>query len=215
MQNAKPPLTVDAFIDYICPFCYIGSARLLRPSGGLAEHFSLSVNWHFIEIHPETPADGMPLAALGYPPDQWARMMENLHAMAARDGIEIAERQFTTNSRAALRLAEAATDCGDEIFSRLHESLFAAFFSQRENIGDGDVLRRLGREAGLDQARIEAALAGDAALEARLARHAQMAAVLGVRGVPAYVIGDQLISGCVDVALLRRAAEDALRGARG
>jgi len=215
MQNENRPLSVDVFIDYICPFCYIGSARLLRLSAGLGGRFTLCVNWHFIEIHPETPAEGMPLEALGYAPDQWARMMENLYAMAARDGIEIAERQFTTNSRAALRLAEAASDCGDEIFARLHAALFAAFFTRRENIGDGELLRRLGREAGVDEARIEAALAGDATLESRLARHAQMAAVLGVRGVPAFVIGDRLISGCVDAALLERVAEESLRDARG
>lgn len=32
----------------------------------------------FLEIHPETPAEGRPVSELGYPPEQWARMMENL-----------------------------------------------------------------------------------------------------------------------------------------
>lgn len=204
MQNEKPPLTVSVFADYICPFCYIGSARLLR----LREHYALDVDWCFVEIHPETPASGMPLEALGYPPQQWARMMRNLYDMASRDGILIAERQFTTNSRQALRLAEAAKDCGDEVFYALHEALFASFFGERENIGDPLILQRLAQEAGMPAASIERALIGNPELEARMLAHRRRATSLGIGGVPAFIIGDHLLSGCVDYPTLERAAQD-------
>ncbi len=45
---------------------------------------------------------------LGYPPEQWARMMENLERMGKAEGIVFSERTFTTNSHKALLLAEAA-----------------------------------------------------------------------------------------------------------
>ena len=53
----KPVLLATVFSDYICPFCYIGDLRLDR----LREHFDLKINWMLLEIHPETPAGGMPI----------------------------------------------------------------------------------------------------------------------------------------------------------
>lgn len=51
---AKPTLLVSVFSDYICPFCYGGSHRLLR----LRRRCELQVNWCGLEIHPETPPFG-------------------------------------------------------------------------------------------------------------------------------------------------------------
>jgi len=40
MEQAKPELKVTVFSDYICPFCYIGSRRLLR----LNDDYDLKIN---------------------------------------------------------------------------------------------------------------------------------------------------------------------------
>ncbi len=61
-DSSKPTLLATVFTDYICPFCYVGDVRLDR----LREHFDLKINWCFLEIHPETPAEGMDTSALGY-----------------------------------------------------------------------------------------------------------------------------------------------------
>ena len=82
----------------------MGERRLAR----LNEEFDVRVERRFLEIHPETPAEGRPISELGYPPDQWARMMENLERMGNEEGIVFSERAFTTNSHKALLLAEAA-----------------------------------------------------------------------------------------------------------
>ena len=72
----------------------------------------MHVERRFLEIHPETPAEGRPVSELGYPPDQWARMMENLERMGRAEGIVFSERTFTTNSHKSLLLAEAAKEEG-------------------------------------------------------------------------------------------------------
>ena len=82
----------------------MGERRLVR----LSEEFDVHVERRFLEIHPETPAEGRPVSELGYPPEQWARMMENLERMGKAEGIVFSERTFTTNSHKALLLAEAA-----------------------------------------------------------------------------------------------------------
>src|SRR3989344_3617893 len=136
MEQAKPELKVTVFSDYICPFCYIGSRRLLR----LNDDYDLKINWCGLEIHPDTPAEGMPIARLGYPTEQWAQMMAALRKLAEEENIELGEHDFTTNSRKALLLSEAAKQAGREVFYALHERLFHAFFSEGKNIGDEQVL---------------------------------------------------------------------------
>ena len=72
----------------------------------LSEDFDVHVDRRFLEIHPETPAEGRPVSELGYPPDQWARMMENLNRMGKAEGIVFSDRTFTTNPKVLLTRAQ-------------------------------------------------------------------------------------------------------------
>ena len=201
---AKPELPVAVFSDYICPFCYIGERRLAR----LAEHFDLNVDWRFLEIHPDTPPEGMPLSELGYRPDQWRQMMENLSRMAGEENIPLAAREFTTNSRKALLLAEAAKEEGAEVFRSLNEKLFAAFFAEGRNIGDDAVLRRLAEEAGVPPVVVDRAWS-DPAFGERLRANQAEAFRLGIRGVPTFLVGKRILVGAVSAETLLSAAREA------
>jgi len=201
MSAEKPELKVSVFSDYICPFCYIGSRRLLR----LEQDYDLKVNWAGLEIHPETPPEGMPIERLGYPKGQWAQMMAALREMAAEEGIELEDHDFTTNSHRALLLAEATKHAGHEIFYALHERLFHAFFSQGKNIGDEGVLRALAAEAGVPEEIVNVAWHNQD-YENRLQLNLQQARELGVRGTPTFVFGEQVLVGAVSVADLQEAA---------
>jgi predicted DsbA family dithiol-disulfide isomerase len=201
-KKTKAPLKVTVFSDYICPFCYVGDARLEK----LKQHFDLDVDWSFFEIHPDNPAEGKPVSELGYPPLQWQRMMANLEAMATADGLELAPRSFTTNSHRALLLAESAKELDGAIFERLHKRLFIAYFVEQKNIGDENVLRELAREVGMPDKAVDRALT-DEAYERRLEQQQTRAAMLGIQGVPGFLIGEYLVSGAVPVETLITAAE--------
>jgi predicted DsbA family dithiol-disulfide isomerase len=202
MRAQKPKLNVQVFSDYICPFCFIGSLRLLR----LSNAFDLQVAWQGIELHPETPPTGMPVSELGYPAQQWLEMMNHLRGLAAEDGIMLAELDFTTNSRKALLLAEAAKEAGRTIFYRVHARLFRAMHTEGLNIGDERTLRRLAGEAGLADELVEAAWRQERFAN-RLRASTQEALRLGIKGVPTYVIGEQVITGAVSFEELYEAAE--------
>ena len=159
VRESKPALKVTVFSDYICPFCYVGAARLER----LREHYDLRVNWCFIEIHPETSPAGEPVAVLNYAADTWQRMMAGLRELAREEVLVYREHDFTTNSHAALQLAEVAKFTDRDVFYRLHTSLFAALFQRGDNIGDRAVLRRLGREAGMSERQVEQGWTDEAA----------------------------------------------------
>ena len=177
--TSKPALLATVFTDYICPFCYVGDVRLQR----LREHFDLKINWCFLEIHPETPAEGMRTAALGYSDPLWKQMMDNLAAMAKADGIHFLPHDFTSNSHKSLLLAEATREAGVEVFYRLHRRLFEAFFSEGMNIGDEVVLRDIAQQAEVPDDVLLRAWS-DAKYEQRLEDYQAAARELDVTATP-------------------------------
>lgn len=199
----KSVLKLSVFSDYICPFCYIGSRRVLR----LGEEYDLKVNWCGLEIHPDTPATGVPVEDLGYEPQRWREMMDALKAMAAEERIPLVEHSFTTNSRKALLLAEAAKQAGREVFYALHERLFSAFFCEGRNIGDEQVLRSLADETNVPGELVEAAWTEPQYGE-RLTFNLRSAVELNIGGTPAYVFGRRLVTGAVPYAQLAGAAAE-------
>ena len=172
----------------------------------------MHVERRFLEIHPETPAEGMPVSELGYPPERWVRMMENLNRMGEAEGIVFSDRTFTTNSHMSLLLAEAAKEEGKEIFEALNEGLFRAYFTEGRNIGDPQVLRDVAQAVGVSSGRIGQAWS-DAAYEKRLARDHEAAAEIGITGIPTFIVdGRWIIEGAVPVEMLREVAQKIASG---
>jgi len=203
-QPQSAPLGVSVFSDYICPFCYIGHLRLAR----LAAERTLAVDWRFLEIHPDNPPEGRPVAELGYPPQHWEMLMVNLARMAAEEGVALAERTFTTNSRQALKLAQAVRERQPEAFEALNARLYEAYFVHRENVGDPGVLQALADSLGIDPSVVERAW-HDAHYDQVLADNQREAARLGINGTPSYVFGDRVYSGAIPLHMMRRAAQEA------
>jgi predicted DsbA family dithiol-disulfide isomerase len=186
----------------------VGERRLAR----LSEEFDVHVERRFLEIHPETPAEGRPVSELGYPPGQWARMMENLERMGRAEGITFSGRTFTTNSHKALLLAEAAKEEGPEVFEALNEGLFRAYFTEGRNIGDPQVLRDVAHVAGVPAGRTRQAWS-DAAYEERLARDHAAAAEVGITGIPTFIVdGRWILEGAVPVEMLIEVAQKIAAG---
>ena len=203
MKN--PPVTVSVYSDYICPFCYIGYLRLEK----LKQDYDLEVDWRFMEIHPDNPEQGRPLSELGYPPQHWAMLMENLKRMAKEEGVELAERTFTTNSRRALKLAHAVASEQPELFEALNKELYEAYFLRRVNIGDPETLRQLAKDIGVSESLIDRAWT-DPAYEQVLMDNLHSAGMKNIHGTPTYVFGSDIYSGAIPVSTLRQAVERSL-----
>ncbi len=155
-----------------------------------------------MEIHPETPPQGVPMTAR-FRQEDIDRMMGHLRTMGAPFGITFADRPFLSNSRPALMAAEFARDQGK--FQPFHESLFAAYFSQGLDIGSLDVLRQLGLDAGLDAEAMEDAIKSGRYLP-RLQEAQEEASRAGVTGVPTFVIGNKkTIVGAQPLDVFRKA----------
>lgn len=202
-QTTKTPLNIAVYSDYICPFCYIGYLRLEK----LRDHYDIDVDWRFLEIHPDNPPEGKPVTELGYPPRHWQMLMANLARMAAEEGVTLAERTFTTNSRRALKLAQAVREHQPGVFDALNRMLYEAYFLRRENIGDPRVLESVAATCGVEPEIVERAWT-DGHFDEVLDNNQHAAGRLQITGTPSYVFGRQVYSGAIPVDMLRRAAAE-------
>ena len=204
-DQQKPQLRVTLFTDYICPFCYIGDLRLQH----LQNDYEVLVNFRFIEIHPDTPAQGTTIDTLDYSDEQWQGMMDGLVEMAREEGITLAPVRMLANSHRALLLAEAVKKEGRDIFYAFNQALYREYFLSGRNIGDVEVLRKIAQDSGVSDSVIENAWS-DAELEKILQMNMNMAVKAEVSGTPTFFIGQQRLTGAVPVSTLRQAAEAAI-----
>lgn len=91
-------------------------------------------------------------------------------------------------------------------YARFHDALYAA------GRPDSATIAAAARAAGLDPADL-ARVGATPAVTAELSRNIELARSLGVTGTPAWVVGDQTLSGAVGYAALKKAITDA-RAAR-
>ena len=204
-DQQKPLLRVTLFTDYICPFCYIGDLRLQH----LQNDYEVLVNFRFIEIHPDTPAQGTTIDTLDYSDEQWQGMMDGLVEMAREEDITFAPVRMLANSHRALLLAEAVKKEGRDIFYAFNQALYREYFLSGRNIGDVEVLRKIAQDSGVSDSVIENAWS-DAELEKILQMNMKMAVKAEVSGTPTFFIGQQRLTGAVPVSTLRQAAEAAI-----
>ncbi|MEJ5977179.1 DsbA family protein [Novosphingobium sp. PS1R-30] len=110
---------------------------------------------------------------------------------------------LSPRSADAAKMALAAAEQGK--YAAFHHAMFAAGQPGPETI------QAAAQAAGLDLARAQRVIA-DPRIETELARNIDFARQLGFNGTPAWIAGDQLLSGAVGQARLAEAIEAAKKG---
>ena len=168
----------------------------------LRKEFDIDDTWVDIEIHPETPAEGMSLAERFAGRDVSA-MYAALRARGAQFGLEMNQVARLSNSRLATAAGEYARD--HDSYPEFSRAVFEAYFARGEDIGDVDVLARCAIAAGLDADDLRAALADDRYAD-RLDAAMHEAAAAGVSGVPTFIVGGrERVVGAQPLEVLRAA----------
>jgi predicted DsbA family dithiol-disulfide isomerase len=158
------------------------------------------------ELNPDLPPEGVDrmsyLAARAGSKERLAQAEAELRRQGESSGIDfrfdLIERMPNTR-RSHLLIAHAAR-CGRQ--AALNDRIMRAYFEEGRDIGDIEVLVRLGVEAGLDERQTRSALVLRSGQDGVIAaeRHA---AVLGITGVPTFVFdGQYTISGAQEVGSL-------------
>lgn len=139
---------------------------------------------HF-PLHPDTPQEGRELAPWyaqrGRDPVQmYQEMKERMDA----EGLPYEMRTHTYNSRLAQELGKwADTQPGGWA---IHDALYRAYFVDRRNIGDPEVLVEIAEKVGLDGAGARKVL-DERRFKDEVDRDWQKSASYGVTGVPTFV----------------------------
>lgn len=184
---------LDILSDPICPWCYIGKARLDRALEQRANH-PFTIEWHPFQLNPEMPKEGMDRRAYleakfggkdgafeAYKP-----VVE--HAKNAGLEIEFDKIARTPNTMDAHRLIHWAGVEGRQ--TAVVSSLFRAYFKEGRDIGNAEVLADIADSAGMDAAAVLRLLASDADV-ASISERDQHSRAMGVTSVPTYIVASQ------------------------
>ena len=202
-MSASSPVEIEVFSDYVCPWCYLSSARVQR----LKNEHGVRVKWRAFPLHPETPQEGRTLEELfaGRNYDI-PKMQAQMRARMAAEGLPYGERKKTFNSRLAQELAKwADTQPGGEA---IHEALFKAYFVDGRNVGDTDVLLDVVKTIGLPVEEARKVLAERSFKDAVDADWKQ-AHEYGITGVPTFIAGGQGVVGAQPYETLEQLVEAA------
>ncbi|XPP26519.1 MAG: DsbA family oxidoreductase [Leucobacter sp.] len=191
-------IRVDIWSDIACPWCYIGKRRFEAGAAAFrAQHpdVEIEVESHSYELAPDTPDDysGSEIDFLvkhkGMPREQVEQMLAQMTGMAAAEGIVFDfERLRHANTRRAHRVLHLAKAQG--LQAALLERLFRAYFTEGREVSDPDTLAELGEEVGLDPESVRSAFE-DEQLEEAVDRDITRARMLGVQGVPFFLLDQQ------------------------
>ncbi len=189
-MTSDAPRTLDILSDPICPWCYIGKARLdeaLRDGPAMA----LDIHWRAYQLNPDMPEGGMGRTAylerkFGGP--EGARSVYGRIEQAVRDAglpLDFSKIERTPNTLDAHRLIRWARTTGKQ--EAVVDALFLAYFAEGVDIGDRDALVEIGAAQGMDPELLRRLYAEDAD-RALLLNEDALAREMGVTGVPCFVL---------------------------
>ncbi|WP_421704107.1 DsbA family oxidoreductase [Aliiroseovarius sp.] len=186
-------IPLHIFSDPICPWCYIGKARLDRALEARPQH-PLTIQWHPFQLNPDMPAGGMDrreyLEAKFGGKEGAVRAYMPVVEEAAASGLEIDFEAIkrTPNTLDAHRLIHWASIEGRQ--TAAVSKLFKGYFNEGRDIGDRATLATIAGEIGMDGDMVTRLLASDADADDIRARDAD-ARHKGVNSVPTFVIANQ------------------------
>ncbi|THV25169.1 DsbA family oxidoreductase [Peteryoungia ipomoeae] len=189
-------ITIDLVSDVVCPWCYLGKARLDLAIAEVQDEIGIDVNWRPYQLNPDYPPEGVEhqveLAKKLGGKEQMDRAHAHLRQLGAEVGIyfDFDAIKVGPNTLDAHRLIHWAGQESREAQTKVVDLLFKANFEQGRNIGDQTVLLDIAAEAGLSRAVIESLLSGDADVDHVLAE-VEAAKQMGVNGVPFFIFDQQ------------------------
>jgi predicted DsbA family dithiol-disulfide isomerase len=206
-------MRVDIWSDVVCPWCYVGKARLEKALASHPRGAEAEVVYHAYELDPSYPADqhetNLQLLSrkYGMAPEQARQADGQVAALARAEGLGFdAERPvgntFDIHRVIRLGLAEGVQR---ELVGAVNE----AYFARARQVFDPAVLSEVAAGAGLDRAAVTRVLDGGGYADDVRQDEAQ-ARQLGISGVPFFVFDQQLgVSGAQSTELFTQAFDQA------
>lgn len=189
-------LTIDIVSDVVCPWCYLGKARLDLAIAEVLDTVSIDINWRPYQLNPDYPPEGVDqqveLAKKLGGKENMDRAHAQLEALGRDVGIafDFKAIKIGPNTLDAHRLIHWAGQENREIQGKVVSALFKANFEEGRNVGDKTVLIEIAVASGLSADIVSALLGGDADIE-HIKDEVDSARQMGVTGVPFFIVDQQ------------------------
>ncbi|MDE1991386.1 MAG: DsbA family oxidoreductase [Rhizobiaceae bacterium] len=207
-------ITIDIVSDVVCPWCYLGKARLELAIAKVQDEVGVDINWRPYRLNPDYPPEGVDqkkaLAEKLGGEERVAQAHKRLSDLGREVGINFNFEAIKVgpNTLDAHRLVHWAVTEDREKQDKVVNALFKANFEQGRNVGDHAVLLDIAEAAGLDRAVIGALLASDADRDL-IVSEIESAQQMGVNGVPFFIFDQQYaVSGAQTPDVLAGALRD-------
>jgi len=197
MTGAAVPLRIDIVSDVVCPWCIIGLKQVEKAFGLVGRDLGVETHWHPFQLNPNMPPEGEDTAEhiarkYGSTPEQSRANRQRLSDIGDSLGFAFnygeGTRIYNTFNAHKL-LTIFGSERGWKAQTDLKIALFKAYFQDRRDVSDTEVLCDIAEAQGMDRA-VAAAWIADAALTDSV--RAEMAHWMdqNITGVPA-IIFDQ------------------------
>jgi len=186
-------MKVEIWSDIMCPFCYIGKRNFEAALKEFDAKDEIEIEWKSFQLDPTIPKTFEKKVSTyeylaerkGMPVERSKEMHDNIVETARKVGLTYNfEKAVVANSFDAHKLIQLAKTKG--LGDAAEESLFKAYFSNGQDMSDHSTLIRLGKEIGLNEEEITAALVSEE-FEAKVNFDVSEGSQLGVTGVPFFV----------------------------
>jgi predicted DsbA family dithiol-disulfide isomerase len=183
-------VNIEVVSDVVCPWCFIGKRRLEKALKLLGRQ-DVQIQWRAFELNPNISKAGVDRQehrTRKFGSQSRARQLEaHVAAAGAEEGIvfHFDRIERMPNTFDAHRLIWLAGR--DGLQNVLVEQLFHAYFIDGEDVGNREVLKRIGKTGGLDSESVDRLVDSDFGAK-EIRAEEDRARVEGVNGVPTFFI---------------------------
>lgn len=190
-------MKISYWIDYNCPYCYIGITRLKKAIDELKLD-NVKIDTHSFELDPNAPKTSKTTTLERFSEkynlttEEAQKEIDKITQWGLDEGLDLNyESCRFTNTRDAHRLSKLAIQSNNqEIIQRFNDLMFEAYFSKNLELADRKTLVDIATEAGLDEKEVNEVLDSDK-FNNEVVLDERVAMDTGIRGVPYFIFNNR------------------------
>ena len=181
--------TLKIFTDYVCPWCYLGQARLKK----VITKYKIKLDIIHFPLHPDTPKEGRNLLDLfRCSQEELNQKNSMMKKLMNEENLEYNFREYTYNSRLAQELGYwAQLKYKNDI---IHDELYKSYFIDKKNVYEIDILLNATSRAKLPQQEAKEILEKRTYRDV-IDKHWEYSYKTGITSVPTYILGTRYLVG--------------------
>lgn len=160
-------MKIEVWTDIMCPYCYIGKLNYEKAIAQFEHKDQVELEWKAFQLNPTLADKGNGLPVMEYlqnyarfTEENIKQMFEQIEILARECGVTSnLKNSIAANSLDAHRLVKLAAT--KKLDSEVMLLLSKAYFEEAKDYSDHNILKEIGKSAGLDEKGVEELLNND------------------------------------------------------